>query len=188
MENRTNLLLANALRFGLALSAINFIVFLLYYILELDIMSISFGIISFILSLAVYFGIMIYSNNHLKKTVFGGYLTYSQGLFNSFTLGAVSSVVTAVLMFLFYTFIDTDYLYEQMDKVVIKMQESGMIPPEQLEKSIAELEKITPLSSVAQSIWGSLLICLIVALIVSAITKTKANPFTDQPEDNNTTL
>ncbi len=188
MENRTNLLLANALRFGLALAAVNFIIFLLYYILEVDIMSISFGIISLILTIGIYFGALIYSNNHLKKTVFGGYLTYSQGLFNSFTVSAVSSIVNAVLMFLFYTFVDTEYLYEQMDKVIVKMQESGMIPAEQLEKSIAELEKVTPLSSAAQGIWGGLLIGLIVALIISAITKTKSNPFADQPEDTNTTI
>lgn len=188
MENRTNLLLANALRFGLALAAVNFIIFLIFYILDFNLSSFTYSIVGFFLDITTYFGIFIYSNNILKKVYFGGNLSYGQGFLNSFIGGLVATITFKFLSSLFYTFYDPESFTQMISNIIIKMQESGWLTSKELDELIDSYNKLTPFSFAAQQIWMNLIGCLIVALIVSAITKTKSNPFADQPEDTNTTI
>jgi hypothetical protein len=100
-----------------------------------------------------------------------GALTFGQGLGLGLLVSAIVGLVVSMFVMFYNQFIDTTLIQQQMDAARIEMEGRGM-EDAQIESGLAMMQKImTPGVLFVFSVFGYLLVGLILSLIISAILK-----------------
>jgi hypothetical protein len=111
------------------------------------------------------------------KSQNNGYMSYGQGLGIGTLVALAFGVLGGVFMFIYTSFIDTNYTSNLMDEQRIELEERGM-SDEQIEQAITMGESFSsPAMMVVWSIVGYLIIGFIISLIVSAVMKNNRPEF-----------
>lgn len=111
------------------------------------------------------------------KSQNNGFMSYGQGLGIGTLVALAFGVLGGVFMFIYTSFIDTEYTSNLMDKQRIELEEKGM-SDEQIEQAIAMGESFSsPVMMIVWSIVGSVFIGFLLSLIVSAVMKNKRPEF-----------
>jgi hypothetical protein len=106
-----------------------------------------------------------------------GYMSYGQGLGIGTLVALAFGVLTGLFMFVYTSFVDTEYTSNLMDKQRIELEERGM-SDEQIDQAIAMGESFSsPVMMIVWSIVGYLFIGFLLALIVAAVMKNKRPEF-----------
>lgn len=111
------------------------------------------------------------------KSQNNGFMSYGQGLGIGTLVALAFGVLGGLFMFIYTSFIDTEYTSNLMDKQRIELEEKGM-SDEQIEQAIAMGESFSsPVMMIVWSIVGSVFIGFLLSLIVSAVMKNKRPEF-----------
>lgn len=106
-----------------------------------------------------------------------GYMSYGQGLGMGTLVAVVFGVIGGIFMFIYTSFIDTEYTSKLMDQQRIELEERGM-SDDQIEQAIAMGESFSsPVMMIVWSIVGYLVIGFLISLIVSAVMKNSKPEF-----------
>lgn len=117
---------------------------------------------------------IIWAHKTYKETG-NGYMSYGQGLGLGMIVAGVGGVISSLFTYVYLKFIDDSMLGEMLNQSRRTLEERGM-DDEQIEQAMAMSQKFaTPEIIVIWGIFGSLLMGLIFALIISAFTKNN-NP------------
>ncbi len=96
--------------------------------------------------------------------------TFGRGWTEGFLISAVSSVLSAVWTYIFYSFIDTEFISQMKDFTISQMASGGGMSPEEVEQAQSMMEM--SFSPGAWAIWvllAFLLSGMILSLVCSAI-------------------
>ena len=111
------------------------------------------------------------------KSQNNGFMSYGQGLGIGTLVALAFGVLGGMFMFVYNSFIDTEYTSKLMDKQSIELEEKGM-SDEQIDQAIAMGESFSsPVMMIVWSIVGSVFIGFLLSLIVSAVMKNKRPEF-----------
>ena len=114
------------------------------------------------------------------RTLLGGNLTYGQGFSSGFRYALFGGILLALFMFIYISYINTQFIVQTMEIQRAKMQEKGL-SDDQIDKAMAMSSKFMgPVmfsftTAVSTAIMGAIL-----ALITSAIVKKDPVPFDPQ--------
>ncbi|EJF11439.1 MULTISPECIES: DUF4199 domain-containing protein [Pontibacter] len=119
---------------------------------------------------------MVIAMKEYKKQNYG-YMSYGQGLGIGTLVSLAFGVLGGVFMFIYTSFVDTEYTSNMMDKQRIELEERGM-SDEQIEQAISMGESFSsPMMMIVWSIVGYLFIGFLISLIVAAVMKNKRPEF-----------
>lgn len=169
-ENRstTKGLLMNALSVGLIISGVFILLTILYYILDINMMSVLSSILMFLVNLVVMITSIIIVMKRFRDKINGGVTTYSKSLFSGWIAGFVGLAISGIFSFLFFHFFAPEYWPEQMARFVEMMSEQG-IPQEQLDQITAKINsQFEPLKQLTGTAMNSVLFSGILSLIIAA--------------------
>ena len=122
-------------------------------------------------------GIIIYAVYkfavHCRENVLGGSISYGAALWYVMQLFLYGSLISAMVRYIFYTYIKPDFLQNQLDETMAVFQSISM--SEELTNEVYQqtLEIMTPLNMAFQSIWVNVILGLFLGLIIAAIVKKK---------------
>jgi hypothetical protein len=106
-----------------------------------------------------------------------GFMSYGQGLGLGTLVALIFGVLGGLFMFVYTSFVDTEYTSNLMDKQRVELEERGM-SDEQIDHAIAMGESFSsPAMMIVWSIVGYLLIGFILSLIVAAVMKNSRPQF-----------
>ena len=129
------------------------------------------------LGLVILIGAMVMAHNAYKRA-HNGFMNYSEGLGIGVIMGGVSGVLGTIFNFLYMKFIDPEYMSRLMETTRAKMEEKGGMSDEQIDQAVAMMQKFSSGGwMVLFGVVGSLLFGLLIALVVSAITKNSKPEF-----------
>ncbi|MDR3134404.1 MAG: DUF4199 domain-containing protein [Prevotellaceae bacterium] len=127
-----------------------------------------------LLSYAVIFAGLAYSATVYRKQT-GGYISYGQAYGYSITVAAAAAILSAAFTILLMYVIDSTYLETVLAFTEETLLDAGL-PQAQVDMALEMSSKMThPVISFLSSLFGTLFVSAIIALITSAIVK-KANP------------
>lgn len=160
-------------KYGIIAAAIGILISLLVFVIGLDksetgqyIGWINFPIMIYLMVLAI---------RAMRDQHYQGYISYGQAFRTTFILVLVSTLITGLYMYGYFTIINPsmiDYIHDQQ---LVKMEEQGM-SSEMIEQSMEMSKKwTTPGVMSLFTVLGGLLVGTIVGAIVAAFMK-KPNP------------
>lgn len=123
----------------------------------------------------IFLAVIIYLGHNKFKEGSDGFMTFGQGLGIGFWISLVGGLISSVFSFIYFTFIDSSFIDQMMEKARYDMEEAGNSEA-QIEMAMEWTSKImSPGGLFIMGIVGILFMGFIISLIVSAITK-KTNP------------
>jgi len=162
-------LLNNAIRWGLITAGISIVLTILCYVIDYSIMvTLKFGL----LSLVIFFGIVIYGGIDYRKSQ-GGFLSYGKAYQHGFLIMAVSGLAGTLFAMLLYHVIDPELPQKLVDASLDNtraMLEKFGVPEDGMDEAI---EKAKADTAARFTLWGQTkgyLFVLIFAAIISLIT------------------
>ena len=159
------------IKFSIIYALANIGVALVMYILE--IMDKSWLIT--ILSLGVNAAIMFFAMKSRKNDTLNGYMTYGQGLGTGMLIAIFGGLVTAVYTFVFYSYIDPEFIDKMLEISRTEMLKKDM-SDEQIDQALEMSKKFkSPIMMTVFAYIGSLFFGLIISLVLAAVTKNE-NP------------
>lgn len=159
------------IKFSIIYALANIGVALVMYILE--IMDKSWLIT--ILSLGVNAAIMFFAMKSRKNDTLNGYMTYGQGLGTGMLIAIFGGLVTAVYTFVFYSYIDPEFIDKMLEISRTEMLKKDM-SDEQIDQALEMSKKfMSPIMMTVFAYIGSLFFGLIISLVLAAVTKNE-NP------------
>lgn len=179
MENRYTVILKNGTRMGALLGAFFILLSLIYYIADFNMMNMLFGIVNFLVVIAIYIVFMLWAGKSLRDKQLKGWLTYPEGLLHAFIIGLVSALISAVYNYLFYKFFDPEYLTQAGEKVLEMLENNPSIPQEALQEAERRISEMTPARTALQGFYYNAAMSFIFALIVSIFTRKKQELFVE---------
>ena len=130
-----------------------------------------FSFIALIMA-SMFLGTKSYRENHLN-----GYISYGKAFWSTFLIGAISSIVVAAYMFVFYQ-IYPEEIIKILEKVEEKFMENPDLKQEQLDMMMVYTKKFTtPFWIFLWSALGNIFYSAIFGLIISIFVKKKDNSF-----------
>jgi hypothetical protein len=177
MAETNSSFLKNALNGGLILGLIQVIYSVILYIL--DIMPIGFKMmgIMLVISLAIYFVVILYTTKSYRNNVLGGYISFGQAFLFGLLVAVFAAILVAIYNYIFYSWIDPEYA----GKVVSASKEwtenfmvSKGVSESQISDAMDKIDEkgvVTPLKTMRQALVGGAIFGAIVSLITGAIAK-----------------
>lgn len=184
MEEKTGTFWKSALNHGVIFGIILIIIQLVMWMLNYIPVGIGKGLLTLVISLAVYvIAIMLFIKNYRDKNT-GGLIPYGKAFLYGFAVFMIASVIGTIFNYLFLTFIDPEYT-QRVIKVTAEWTENFMrskgVPEEQITMALDKIEskKIpTALGSSVKSLLASAVMGVIVCLISAGIAKKEEkDPF-----------
>ncbi|MBU3821725.1 DUF4199 domain-containing protein [Flavobacteriaceae bacterium XHP0103] len=173
MENSSKSIASN---YGLYLGSLLAILTVGAYAVNIDLLTNTwFGI--FILIAIIVFGIIAVAK---VKQAQDGFASFKQAFTSYFITILIGLVVSTIVSYVLFNFIDTeaaDLLKEKTVEKTIQMMEGFNAPPETIAKSVEQIESQNQYSilNVLKGLAGNLVLFSIIGLIVAAAMK-KTNP------------
>lgn len=120
-------------------------------------------------------GIMLAMKQY--KAINYGYMSYGQGLGIGTLVSAIFGLLSGIFVWLYTTFVDTDYMNRMMEKQTEALLDQGM-SDEQVEQAMAMTENFQgPLAMILGGLVGAVVIGFLLSLILSAIMKNNRPEF-----------
>lgn len=164
-------LLMNALSFGLIISGVFIILTILYYILDINMMSVLSSVLMFLVNIIIMSTAITMTMKKFRDKINGGTTTYTKSLFSGWIAGFIGLAVSGLFSFLFFHFFAPEYWPEQMARFMETMSEQG-IPQEQLDEISARItSQFEPLKQLAGTALNSVLFSGILSLIIAAFVR-----------------
>jgi hypothetical protein len=161
---------STGIRYGLILSLISIIYFLVMTMLSINMTEGPGRWLSMVFTLAV-----LYMAHQYFKENGDGFMEYGQGIGIAFWLGLVSSAIYSVFFYVYIKFIDSSFLDMIRDQQLEQFEARGM-SDEQIEQAMKFANMFTsPEALVGFSLFGGVFFTIIIALIVTIFTQKK-NP------------
>lgn len=185
METK-NSLFSSALKTGLIIGAVSIVLFILMYIADIKPVGIMMPILMLLIGIAISIIILVVLFKKYRTNI-GGFISFKDAFLYCFIALAVSVIISQLFNYLFILLIDPEYYKNIMEAqknwlenyLAGKMSEDKIA--EQIDKLDVQASKMGSLPTLLKNLLGSLVVDGIIALIVGAIMKKKADIF-----DNNT--
>jgi hypothetical protein len=159
------------IKFSIIYALANIGMALILYILEI----MDKSMLITVLSLAVNSAILFFAMKSRKNDTLNGFMSYGEGFGTGMLILVVGGLITSIYTFVFYTFIDTEFMTKMLEISRTEMLKKDM-SDEQIEQALEMSKKF--MSPIMMAVFGylaSLFIGLIISLILAAVTK-KENP------------
>lgn len=142
------------------------------------------GIVQGGISLLLYFLGVVISTIHFRKSKLDNFMTYRQSFLFGVLVLFFSSFIVAVYTFVYAQWINPEYtaqLYEMTVQLTLDMYERMNVSEDIIEKAMVQLEAkgiSTPTEMAMSSVWGGIIMGVIVSLITSIFTQRRnSDPF-----------
>ncbi|MCC3160505.1 DUF4199 domain-containing protein [Hymenobacter sp. 15J16-1T3B] len=108
-----------------------------------------------------------------------GFMSYGQGLGIAAVLGAVTGLLSGIFRYIYITFIDPQYMENTMNAMRAKLETEGKLSDEQIDQAVQMAQKFSGSGPIGIlfAVLGTALFALLLALIISAITKRNRPEF-----------
>ena len=171
MKLSFNAILKNALPYGLILGGIFIVLSLLTYIADINIFSIWFSILNFlVIVIAVPVTMIILGTNNLRiKLAPEKKINYWQALLSCFLILFTGYTISVLYSYIFNHWIDPEYLKHTIEKFS-EMMRGYNIPQEKIEEQTTKIEENM---GIVKQIIFSAGICVVLSLIVALIVRKK---------------
>jgi hypothetical protein len=171
MKMNFNTIFKNALPYGLILGGIFVVLSLLTYITNMNMFTIWFSILNFlIVVIAVPVTMVILGTNNLRiKYAVERRINYLEALLNCFVILFVGFFISVLYSYIFTHWIDPEYLKHNIEKLTEMLQNYNM-PQDQIDEQIAKAEKN---SGIVNQIIYSSGVCVVLSLILALIVQKK---------------
>lgn len=188
METNNQNILKPVMTYGAVIGFLFVIISIAFLVANYLPIGIAPSIVMFVVSVAIYYTGIHLATKKIRDTVWGGYMTFGQGLLIGTLVVFFASIISSAYTYFQNTVIDPDYftraINAQKDWMTNFMQSSG-VSEDQIEESLVKLdeklENPNHLLTFFTSILGGAIFGLILSLISSAILKRNKGIF-DEPE------
>ncbi|MCX6250985.1 MAG: DUF4199 domain-containing protein [Bacteroidetes bacterium] len=172
-----NAIFKNSLPYGLILGGILVVLSLLMYITDVNMFSLWFSILNFlVLLIGLPVTMVIIGTNNLRvKLMPDRKINYLQALLSCFIILFIGFFISVLYSYIFNNWIDPEYMKNNIEKFK-EMMEGYNVPPEKIEEQAARIEGNT---GIARQIFTSAGICVVISLILALIVRKK-----DKEADN----
>jgi Protein of unknown function (DUF4199) len=137
---------------------------------------ITFGILNFAISLGMLVAIAVYAIRELRKQQ-GGLISFGEAFRVSFFAMTISTILTTVFNYVYIQFIDPG-MVDKLIRSTGKMLQKFNMPPEEIEKQLAELPKRFELQGQLMGLLINVVFGAIIGLICArSMKKNQDNPF-----------
>jgi hypothetical protein len=164
-------ILKNALSYGLILGGIFVVLSLLTYIADVNIFSIWFSILNFlVVMIAIPVTMVILGTNNLRvKFMPEKKINYLQALISCFIIFFIGFFISVLYSYIFNHWIDTEYMTHNIEKFT-EMMQGYNLPQEQIDKQVAKMEGNM---GIGKQIIFSTGVCVVLSLIMALIIRKK---------------
>lgn len=160
----------HSLIYGLILGAAMIVVSLIYYILDVNMFSIGFGILSMLISLAIVIIVFALGMNSYRDRSLGGKIDFKRCFLIGLIIGLVGFIISSAYNLIFMTYIEPGAMEEGINKFIEKWGDK--MTEEQLDDTISKMQKrMTPSVQIKSGLITGAVISVILSLIVSAFIK-----------------
>ncbi|MBB6612549.1 DUF4199 domain-containing protein [Pontibacter sp. Tf4] len=160
-----------ALKYGLITALVSIVYTLIIMVLDMS-DNRWLSALSFIIMIA---GIVLAMKEY--RTLNGGFMSYGQGLGIGTLVSAISGLLSGIFMWIYTTFVDTEYMGRMRDKQIDALLDQGMTD-EQVDAAMSMSEKFQgPLALILGGLIGAVVIGFLLSLILSAIMKRNRPEF-----------
>lgn len=120
---------------------------------------------------------------HCRENVMDGVISYGSALWYNMQLFMYGAMISAMVRYVFYAYIKPDFLQNQLNETIMALQNTPMADMISGEVYQQTVEMMTPLNMALQAIWVNLILGFLLGLILAAIVKRSANPFSDKIDE-----
>ncbi len=177
-----NSLLNSSLKTGLIMGVISIVVFLIMYIADIKPVGIMVPLLILFFSIAISIIVLVVLFKKYRTSI-GGFISFRDAFLYCFIAFTVSVIVYQFFNYIFILLIDPEYYKNVMELQKNWMENylAGKMPEERIAQELDKIDlqaaKIGSLSTILKNLVGSVVFGGIVALIVGAIMKKKADIF-----------
>ncbi|MEI6765047.1 MAG: DUF4199 domain-containing protein [Bacteroidota bacterium] len=166
--NTNKALLMNSLSMGLIIAGIFVLLSVMYYILDINMMSILSSILMFLVNLAVLITTITMVMKKFRDKINGGTTTYTKSLFSGWIAGFIGLAVSGIFSFLFFHFFAPEYWTEQVAKLG-EMLSAQNLPQEKIDEVMAQVTaRFEPIKQITGTAINSVVFSGILSLIIAA--------------------
>jgi len=171
METSKTSFLNISLKNALILGGIFILFSVMVYVLDINMFSIMFSIVYFLIIFGTTVFFMVKSMNYYKRNLLDGKITYLQCFLTGFVMSVVAMWIAAIFGYIMYGLIDTEYMPKQIDKFAEMLQGYNM-PADKIEEQLLKVQdKMNPVKQIISSLYMSPIASAIIAAIVSIFIK-----------------
>ncbi|MEJ8757493.1 DUF4199 domain-containing protein [Pontibacter sp. H259] len=111
------------------------------------------------------------------RTLNNGFMSYGQGLGIGTMVSAISGLLSGIFMWIYTTFVDTEYMNRMREKQTEALLDQGM-SDEQIESAMQMTESFQgPIAMILGGLIGAVVIGFLLSLVISAIMKRNRPEF-----------
>jgi hypothetical protein len=171
MNLNFNTIFKNALPYGLILGGIFVVLSLLMYIADVNMFSIWFSIVNFlVMMIAIPATLVILGTNNLRvKLMPERRINYLQALLSGFIILFIGFFISVLYSYIFTNWIDPEYIKHNIEKFT-EMMQGYNVPQETIDEQVAKMERNMGIGS---QIIFSAGICVVLSLILALIVRKK---------------
>jgi hypothetical protein len=171
MKPNFNATLKNCLPYGLILGGILVVLSLLIYIADINMFSIWFGIVNFLVSvLLIPVTLVILGTNSLRiKLAPERKINYWQALLSCFIILFIGYFISVLYSYIFTHWIDTEYISHNIDKFR-QMMQGYNVPENKIDEQVTKIEEGM---GIIKQIITSTGICIVLSFILALIVRKK---------------
>lgn len=178
MEQKSSILLKSSLTYGIYAALISIFISVVIWAGGLmESMGIFGSAIIGILTLIIYFIVMLVFTKNYRNKEFGGYISFAEAFKFAILVTIFSTLVILIYNYIFYSYIAPDYLENlmaAMQQKTLEFMESKGVPDASIDQAMEKFEDIPTIAkTLRQSVISGLIGGTIISLIVSAIVKKK---------------
>lgn len=171
MENSTTIK-STAFTYGIVLGVVSIIMLVLIYVLNITDTNYFLAILSFSLSILVYFfGLKEFKSKN------SGFISLTDALKVGLAIAVIGGLISAVYTYIHYSFVYPEFLEITLEKAQQEMLDSNSsMSDAQMEQALAISKKmVSPFAQATFSLVGSIFFGFIISLVIGLIIKKK-NP------------
>jgi len=171
MKMNFNAIFKNALPYGLILGGIFVVLSLLMYITDVNMFSIWFSILNFlILMIAIPATMVIFGTNNLRVKLMPEHrINYLQAFLSCFIILFIGFFISILYSYIFNHWIDPEYMKHNVEKFT-EMMQGYNVPQETIDEQASKMEGNM---GIGRQIVFSAGICIVLSLILALIVRKK---------------
>ena len=173
MENKNSSFITKSLVYGAVTGIIFMVITLVIYVLDVNMLSIGFGVMIFLINAAIVILAMIFGIKDIRDKVFDGVLSYGARALSGFIIGFVASTLSGLFSFWFFTYFDPGFITDRIPEFVDNLIDKGVPEDQAYEMEEKISEGFTTSGQMKTIFMKSPIIYAVLALIVSAFIKKK---------------
>lgn len=179
MENKSKAVFIQSLKIGAYFGILNIIIALLLYIFRVNMMSIVFSIVYFIINMGITIFFFIYGMKYIRDNYLDGVISYGYKFLIGLIIGLISAWIAGILSIMLYVYYDPGYISDQIDKLIIKFEELGMDETVIFKQEQKLKDSFTLNGQIKTLLIKVPVFEIVLSLIISAFVKKEKNIGTD---------